>query len=153
MSSIIKRAVQDAVGAIEYQTGVISRLAALEHNKITESILDIFENEERAQLSVSDSSIYLYVTMADLDGFKDARLVDAIDRLMLCADWETETQDWAASLNRDFKFSTTTTRDDGKRIWNHVTIAAYARSDSPTCRKVVVGQETKVVDKYEIICT
>lgn len=153
MSSIIKRAVQDAVGAIEYQTGVISRLAALEHNKITESILDIFENEERAQLSVSDSSIYLYVTMTELDGFKDARLVDAIDRLMLCADWETETQDWAASLNRDFKFSTTTTRDDGKRIWNHVTIAAYARSDSPTCRKVVVGQETKVVDKYEIICT
>ena len=153
MSAIIKRAVQEAIENIEHQTGVISRLASLEHNELTTTVLEIFENEERAQISVSDSSLYLYVTMTDLDGFKDARLVDAIDRLMLCADWETETQDWAASLNRDFKFSVTTTREDGKRIWNNVTIAAYARSDSPTCRKVVVGQETKVVDKYEIICT
>ena len=153
MSAIIKRAVQEAIENIEHQTGVISRLASLEHNELTTTVLEIFENEERAQISVSDSSIYLYVVMSNLDGFKDERLVDAIDRLMLCADWETETQDWAASLNRDFKFSVTTTREDGKRIWNHVTIAAYARSDSPTCRKVVVGQETKVVDKYEIICS
>ena len=154
MSAIIKRAVQEAIDNIEYQTGVISSLASLEHNELAMAVLGIFENEEYASISVSGSSVYVYVTMSGLDGFKDERLVNAMMGLMLaCEDWEMETKDSAEILNRNFKFSKAITREDEKRFWTHVTIAAYVRSDSPTCQKVVVGQETKVVDKYEIICS
>ena len=58
-------------------------------------------------------------------------------------DGSVNCEDYAASINRDFRFTTTK--------WT-ASISAYVKDDSPTCRKVVVG--TKMVEQvqYEISC-
>jgi hypothetical protein len=33
-----------------------------------------------------------------------------------------------------------------------VRVDATVKSDSPTCRKVVVGSKTEVVNEYKIVC-
>jgi hypothetical protein len=88
----------------------------------------------------------VYVYMHGLDSFKQYELVTTLEYLTA----ETEklngtisSQDWAAAVNRDFRFTTSK--------WE-VSINAYVRGDSETCRKVVVGTEMKEVAKYQIVC-
>ena len=52
-------------------------------------------------------------------------------------------QEYPASLNRDFVFDYGHTR---------ATLAVYVKHSSPTCRKVVIGQKTEIVDEFKIIC-
>jgi hypothetical protein len=83
-------------------------------------------------------------TMHQLDSFKDNRLATALWFLTsLDGQREVKTSDWAESLNRDYKFEF-----EGF----DVIISAYVKSDSPTCRKVVVGSKTEVVNEYKIVC-
>ena len=49
----------------------------------------------------------------------------------------------AEMLNREYEFA----RED-----IHVKFDVYVRSDSPTCRKVVVGEETTTYKTYKIEC-
>jgi hypothetical protein len=83
--------------------------------------------------------IYLY----GLESFK----VPALGALIEYFDGMSEsvnTRDWAESLNRDYHFKLPK--------GNKVILGAYVKDDSPTCRKVPVGSETKQVIKYEIQC-
>ena len=96
-------------------------------------------------IHVSRSSIY--VSYRDLTGFKDLRLEVTLDGLNLIGEAK-RTKDWPSLLNRDYMFDVSF--EDGTCI--EVMISAYVSEDSETCRKIKVGQEYKVVDKYEIVC-
>jgi hypothetical protein len=96
-------------------------------------------------INVSRSSIY--VSYRDLSGFKDLRLETTLEGLTFIGEVQN-TKDWPSLLNRDYVFDVPFA--DGSRI--QVMVSAYVSEDSKTCRKVKVGEEYKVVDKFELVC-
>lgn len=80
----------------------------------------------------------------NLDGFKDDRL-EAILWFLSTLDGEREARsdEYAQSLNRTYRF------DFGQFL---VRVDATVRSDSPTCRKVLISSELVKQDKYAIQC-
>lgn len=80
----------------------------------------------------------------NLDGFKDERL-EAILWYLSTLDGEREVRssEYAQALNRTYRF-------DFKDF--EVRVDATVRSDSPTCRKVVVSSELVKQEKYAIQC-
>lgn len=86
----------------------------------------------------------VYVTMDKLESLKCQRLEMVLNGIMNLPDAEVRgTSDWPNSLNRDYHFLVADII---------VTVAAYVREDSPTCRKVLVKTELKPQDIYEIRC-
>jgi hypothetical protein len=82
------------------------------------------------------------VNMNNLESFKDAQLTTLLDFFTEQTN-KISTRDWPQYLNRDYTFEL----EDVV-----VSISAYVRSDSPTCRKVKVGVKIEEVDQYELIC-
>jgi len=82
------------------------------------------------------------VSLNKLEGFKDPVLVKILDFLM-DKSLSVKTTDYANWLNRDY----TIEMEDV-----YVSISAYVRSDSPTCRKVKVGVQIQEVEQFELIC-
>ena len=80
----------------------------------------------------------------NLDGFKDERL-EAILWFLSTLDGEREAKsdEYAVALNRTYRF------DFGQFL---VRVDATVRSDSPTCRKVLISSELVKQDKYAIQC-
>ena len=89
----------------------------------------------------SPSSVYC--TVNNLDSFKDFRLEMILNALENITTGANRTRDWPDSLNRDYHYMV----DDIA-----VTVAAYVKSNSPTCRKVLVGTEMVTQEKWEIRC-
>ena len=87
------------------------------------------------------------VTYYDLEGFKDLRLQTTLEGLNFIGDIE-RTKEYASVMNRDYHFKVPFA--DGMNL--SVSVCAYVKEDSPTCRKVVIGQEIQTIDKYEIVC-
>jgi len=86
----------------------------------------------------------VYLTLINLDSFKDDRLVSRLWYLSnIDGAREARSTDYPASLNRDYRY------DMGDF---QVLVSAYVRGDSATCRKVVVGRKTEVVNEYKIVC-
>jgi hypothetical protein len=56
---------------------------------------------------------------------------------------EAKSEDYAQALNRTYRF-----QFDGFVV----RVDATVKSDSPICRKVVVGSKTEVVNEYKIVC-
>ena len=82
--------------------------------------------------------------VAGLDSFKDDRLVSMLWYLgTLDGEREAKSEDYAQALNRTYRF-----QFDGFVI----RVDATVKSDSPICRKVVVGSKTEVVNEYKIVC-
>jgi hypothetical protein len=93
-------------------------------------------------ISIHGNSVYYYVNLNSLESFKCLRLetmLTMLENIGKC----TRTRDYADYLNRDYFYDV-----DG----NTVIVGAYVKSDSPTCRKVVVGSETVTNIKYELRC-
>lgn len=97
--------------------------------------------------SINITPSCVFVTYRDLSGFKDLRLEVTLDGLNFIGEAQS-TKDWPSLLNRDYSFDVPFA--DGSHI--HVMVSAYVNEDSPTCRKVKVGEEYKVVDKFELVC-
>jgi hypothetical protein len=86
----------------------------------------------------------VHVTMDQLESLKCQRLEMVLNGIINLPDAVVgHTSDWPGSLNRDYHFTVADIR---------VTVAAYVRSDSPTCRKVLVKTETIQSPVYEIRC-
>ena len=106
----------------------------------------VMPEDGNGRISVNKRTVY--VTYRNLSGFKDdLRLETTLQALTLIGE-PTRTEDWASLLNRDYMF--VVKFPDGDAI--DVIISAYVSEDSKTCRKVVIGEEHKVVPKYEIVC-
>lgn len=94
--------------------------------------------------SCTSSGADMGVTLTGLDGFKCELLSGILFDLMgELPEATMETKDYAHSLNRDYTFSTKNLR---------FRIAAYAKEDSPTCKKVKVGSKVVEVDEFKIVC-
>ena len=144
----IDKAIGQALDAINDYTKQIQRLNEARDYPLLSNILEILDSEDRVSVSVTKYGISVHVVMTGLNGFKDPRLMVPMERILdLSDDWQSETTDYAATLNRDFRFSL-----DLSNKYYTVIFAAYAKTDNPTCRKVKVGEETQVTDKFEIIC-
>ena len=89
-----------------------------------------------------DSRPYIGVTLYNLESFKCLQLETLLSTLNNIGDAKS-TKDWPSSLNRDYKF------DLG---YFDVSVSAYVRDDSPTCKRVVVGTKMQQVDTYKIVC-
>jgi len=88
------------------------------------------------------------VAMRGLEGFKDQALKDVLEKFV---DWDiVESRDYADYLNRDFIFAKRV--DDG--TWARVTVGAYVKSESETCRKVLKEVKTVVRNEevFELVC-
>jgi hypothetical protein len=91
-----------------------------------------------------DNKPQIYVSYRGATGFKDDGLMVAMAYLMgVGFDDKGKGYESAESLNREYEFS----RED-----INVKFDVYVRSDSPTCRKVVIGEETLTMKKYKIEC-
>ena len=135
--------------AVEFRQALVKNLAKSKvHRKRMVTLAKQLCKEQTESTSmwfdVDGHEPYLRVTLEDLESFKDDRLVSRLWYLSnLDGVREPKSSDWAMSLNRDYRFDF-----DGFSV----TISAYVKSDSPTCRKVVVGSKTEVINEYKIVC-
>jgi hypothetical protein len=82
--------------------------------------------------------------VAGLDSFRDDRLASMLWYFStLDGSRDVSSTDYAQALNRVYRF-----QFDGFNI----RVDATVKSDSPMCRKVVVGSKTEVVNEYKIVC-
>lgn len=146
-NDIFNSATEDAKRNIKY-----AKERALELRKERKAVMPILkllaplldESSDHVYLNVG-SLTDVRVSMRRLEGFKDQRLTRLLFAIM-CLDGvkEQTTEDWAEALNRDYHFIV------GDRT--EITVSAYVKSDSPTCRKVKIGEEMKLVAQYKIEC-
>jgi hypothetical protein len=130
-----------------------ARRALLKSGKIRTMLLKLIEplvyavgNTGSVSVWVSGGTPFVHVSMYNLDSFKQSQLVSVLEYMndkTAELDGSVECEDYAASINRDFRFTTTK--------WT-ASISAYVKNDSPTCRKVVVGTEMVEKTKYQIVC-
>ena len=118
-------------------------------------------------LAYSGNSVIIYCNIFDLPSFKDAKLVNIIEKF---ADWEANTADYTYGLpNRDFTFTRKFTWDHDTRSIAYkklakegavpqtfdicVKISAYVKQDSATCR-IITKTHEEVITKEEriIVC-
>ena len=83
-----------------------------------------------------------YLSVNETEGFTDPLVVSALEFLTQEFN-ECSTQDYPSSLGRSYQFE----RPDMR-----VELVVYVKGDSPTCRRVEVGEETQTVKKYKIVC-
>ena len=147
-------AIKESAASIENQKARIKSIKkhTAKLNKVLESMSLI--------LSGSDTKNYIYVygyddeftvalTLRQLDGFKCPALLAVLDYCDGLADaGSIKTNDWAESLNREFRFKVKP--EFGLALT--IAVNAYVRSDSATCRKIEVGTRMEEVKKYEIQC-
>ena len=89
------------------------------------------------------SAFYFQLTLRNLESFKCPKLEFLLIDMENNAESARDTRDFAEYLNREYYY-----KMDGMNIC----INAFVKSDSPTCRKVVVGTETETTLKYQIEC-
>jgi hypothetical protein len=127
---------------------LISKAKMLEEKKmkIRANYSAIFKN-----LDLSVHNLYMRtsyykptidICMNKLESFKDIQLTTLLDFFADQTD-KVSTKDWANYLNRDYSFELEDVI---------VTISAYVRSDSPTCRKVQTGVKIEEVPQFELVC-
>ena len=86
-----------------------------------------------------------------LDGFKDKRLIKALERVERAAGCQfdrTWDSSWSATPAREFR---ATFRYQG-RMSVDICVNAMVKADAPTCRRVQVGERVHVEPVFEIQC-
>lgn len=124
------------------------RANAPELKQIWEMIPPKLRREVYISAQAFDYTLRMSLPMRELDGFKDKRLVTLLEKF---ADWSAETRDYTYDApNRDYHFE----RKYPQGFIVRFSVYAYVKSDSPTCRIVVKGVTTKVVEEEirEIVC-
>lgn len=80
---------------------------------------------------MTDSGYSLVLSMSQLEGFKDKQLLNVLEGVLALDPTTMRSLEYPAGFNIDYIF------EFGKVV---VKVCAYARTDSPTCRKIVVGE-------------
>lgn len=117
-----------------------------------QKIFEMFPPSLRRRVSVSaeawSETVRFGLSFDGLSSFKDKNLTRLLEKF---ADWTADTRDYTFNMpNRDFYF----TYKHPCGLHFRVGIYAYVKSDSPTCRVVVKGVTTRVVEEEirEIVC-
>lgn len=104
--------------------------------------------------SIYHSQLYIIVTVRDLDGFKDQRLMGILAAFEYQRPKSTDTVDVAANMEREFIFKWKGKTVDGFEPSIRLAVSARAKEDSATCRKVIVGYtEGKPEPIYKLECS
>lgn len=90
-----------------------------------------------------DNRPKIHVSVRNADGFKDDSLAMAMTYLMTVGFEIKRTHEYAECLNRDYTFD---------RADMQLDLSVYVKEDSPTCRKIAIGEETIRQVKYKIEC-
>jgi hypothetical protein len=139
----VTRSINNALSTILQQRKDIKLLKKMA--KKIEPIVDVLSMEvEYVSVYVSCDAIQISATLYNLDSFKCERLAKLLDYLNDKVVGDPTTRDWPSSINRDYNYKL----PDGIMV----SLSAYVKSDSATCRRIVIGTETKLVEKYEIQC-
>ena len=155
MPAIKNLAIADAISAANDSIALQKmKLANLKKNhkridKITSGINLILSGAEEIKGTVhvypySDGEVSITVTMRSLPSFKCNVLASVLEYCEALNVGKASTSDMAQYLNRDYRFEL-----EGN--WN-LSVIAYVKSDSDTCRKIKVGVETVEQPKWEIQC-
>lgn len=155
MSTLLKSKIHAAKKAtrrnIEAQR---KRMKLLDHPAIAET-WEMFPLSLRRKINVYVSDwnnvVFMNVTLDKLDSLKDdTRLVRVLEPFTTNVWTAAETSDWTGGDKpaRDYRFNR---KLEGFRL--HVTIQAYVKEDSPTCR-IVTRVHEEVVKREErvIVC-
>jgi hypothetical protein len=139
----VTRSINNVLESIARQRKEIKLLKKMA--KKIEPIIDVLTMEvEYVSMYVSWDAIQISATLYNLDSFKCERLAKLLEYLNDKVVGDPTTRDWPSSINRDYNFKL----PDGIMV----NLSAYVKSDSATCRRIVIGTDTKVVEKYEIQC-
>ena len=111
--------------------------------KYSEAFKDLSEEEASTLFITNNDTPTIHLTLHELEGFKDPKLVDMLSFFLQFTD-KVDEKEWAQFMNKDY-----TVQLDDVRI----SISAYVRDGSPTCRKVATGTRLEEVTTYRIECT
>lgn len=95
----------------------------------------------------SGSTIYLTVTLVDLDGFKSDKLKSVLFSIAKLGVEFNKSTDRPESFQREYEGEL---RENGAVV--RVSVTAYIKSDSPTCIRIETGRKTVEVVDYELVC-
>lgn len=131
----VKRA-RDQIALLTSQKETILAMMTLVHQYIMG-----FDMHSHLSFDWNDAP-RLNFTVYDAPGFKDERIIKALEFL---ENWSSisETNENAEHRYRNFKFC-----GDGMTVCFNV----YVVGDSPTCKRVEIGEETITRKKYAIQC-
>lgn len=132
------------------------------HRKVINQLLHKLAGYDSATVYTSGLyTVTVTVTLQNLDGFNAPRLMRALEPFA-GPEWKASTSDSPMSLNRDYRFTMPSPHAADLSAQGHafsdlelrVVICAYARNDSPTCRKVLVGKKRRVTTEkvYAMEC-
>lgn len=89
-----------------------------------------------------DRAPTFYMSINDVEGFTDPAVMRTLEFLTQEFN-DTTTQDYPTTMGRSYQFE----RPDMR-----VELVVYVKSDSPTCKRVEIGEETVVQKKYKLVC-
>ena len=155
MSTFSKQVATAKASAIEAAKRMALKPLLLKHPEVKAAFnLLPAPVRKNAMLSLSTygNSVFIAVTMYDLDSFKDKKLTSILERFL---DWKTTTNEFTSGLpNKDFRFDKMCHDPKVGDFEINVAVYAYVKSDSPLCRIVVTGVTEEVVRKEvkQIVC-
>jgi hypothetical protein len=110
--------------------------------QFSDMLKDFNTDKHRLSVTMSCGAPHISIVLNKLDSFKDEDLTTLLSYLVN-ADAEITEEAWPQFHNKDYH-----TTLHGARVSIH----AYVRSDSPTCRRVQVGTELKEQPIWELHC-
>ena len=144
-AKLLKEAMQTCRNEIKHQRAAIDRLQA---DRISLQLLCavLFDRlkglDTWTYISATSSRPIVNFSVSEADGFTDPRIVSALEFLTKEFE-EAKTNESAEYLYRSYSFSKPEVQ---------VCFMVNVKSDSPTCKRVEVGEEMVVQKKYKIVC-
>lgn len=86
------------------------------------------------------NNVYIYLNGYGFDGLKDPKVADILQSWVWAEPDAEDTEDYPASMRRDYRFSFRDRGEDGT-LNIIVRVGIEFKADSPTCKKVIVGYQ------------
>ena len=110
--------------------------------KFSAMLKDFNTDKHYINVSLSGQTPMITITLNKLDSFKDPDLTSLLE-FLIGKNADITEEAWPQFHNKDYH----TDIEDAR-----VSIHAYVRSDSPTCRRVQVGTELREEPVWELQC-
>lgn len=168
MSTFTKQAAKSAADMRTAAKKIAARVALLKHPAV-KAAFESFPRSQRKDvnmaLSAFGDSVYMNLSLRELDSFKDKQLTRILEQFM-GHEWTARVNEYTdGTPSKDFHFERRValsspawdSEADPHRVDTftiHVAIYAYVKSDSPLCRIVVTGVTERVVreEVKQIVC-
>lgn len=155
MSKFIERFIEEGARKIERIRAQRDFLKTTPIRHLLDSVEFIvkkYDMEEFGDINTYSTDIYL--TIKDLTGLKDERLVSLLTHFVNSNPTRESTNDYPATFSRQFRFVWDGRIDETGTSLNIVITASF-QEDSETCKRVIVGYKepsTEPTPIYEIRC-